>query len=236
MGATALCVGVVKTLPADADALIVRTNMKLESKHFDSLRAKSAAANKAEPQAHMCQWKGCSLKGNHRAPMGRGHEGRYFIFCAEHVRQYNASYNYFDGMSDGDVAAFQKDALTGHRPTWKTGANAWSHGTKNGARSADPGFGTDQTKLNDPHGFFAWRAKRTTDVEEKPPRYVKPLERKALDALHLTEAATKDDIKARFKELVKRHHPDANGGDKRSEDKLREIIQAYNHLKSAGLV
>ena len=208
--------------------------MKLDSKHFDSLRAKSVAANKAEPQAHVCQWKGCSQTGNHRAPMGRGHEGRYFIFCGEHVRQYNASYNYFDGMSDTDVAAFQKDALTGHRPTWKTGANAWSHGTKNGARSADLGDG--QPRLNDPHGFFSWRAKRTTDAEEQPARYVKPLERKALDALHLSEKATKDDIKARFKELVKRHHPDANGGDKRSEDKLREIIQAYNHLKSAGLV
>jgi DnaJ-class molecular chaperone len=52
----------------------------------------------------------------------------------------------------------------------------------------------------------------------------------------LTTAAERQEIKARFKELVKRHHPDANGGDKRSEDKLREIIQAYNYLKQAGLV
>ena len=42
------------------------------------------------------------------------------------------------------------------------------------------------------------------------------------------------EIKSRFKELVKRHHPDANGGDRASEDKLREIIEAYNYLKSAG--
>ena len=158
------------------------------------------------------------------------------IFCDEHVRQYNASYNYFDGMSDGDVAAFQKDALTGHRPTWKTGANAWSPGTTNGRALGRPRAPAATRRMNDPHGFFAWRAKRTTDADEQPTRYVKPLERKSLDALHLPEAATKDEIKARFKELVKRHHPDANGGDKRSEDKLREIIQAYNHLKSAGLV
>ncbi|MEQ1713083.1 MAG: DnaJ domain-containing protein, partial [Hyphomicrobium sp.] len=57
-----------------------------------------------------------------------------------------------------------------------------------------------------------------------------------LDQLHLTEAATKEEIKSRFKELVKRHHPDANGGDTRSADTLREIIQAYNYLKQAGLV
>lgn len=54
--------------------------------------------------------------------------------------------------------------------------------------------------------------------------------------MHLAEGATKEEIKARFKELVKRHHPDANGGDTRSEDTLREIIQAYNYLKQAGLV
>ena len=65
---------------------------------------------------------------------------------------------------------------------------------------------------------------------------MRPLELKSLEALDLTEKdADKVTVKARFKELVKRHHPDANGGDKRSENKLREIIQAYNYLKQAGL-
>ena len=62
------------------------------------------------------------------------------------------------------------------------------------------------------------------------------MERKALETLLLPETASKSDIKSRFKELVKRHHPDSNGGDKASEEKLREIIQAYNYLKQAGLV
>jgi DnaJ-class molecular chaperone len=64
---------------------------------------------------------------------------------------------------------------------------------------------------------------------------VRNAERKALDTLGLDGRATAPDIKARFKALVKRHHPDANGGDRTCEDKLREIIQAYNYLKSAGL-
>jgi DnaJ-class molecular chaperone len=65
---------------------------------------------------------------------------------------------------------------------------------------------------------------------------LRPLEKKALDVLHLGVEASKEDIKARFKELVKLHHPDLHGGDSQSEEKLREIIQAYNHLKQAGLV
>lgn len=210
--------------------------MKLNSKYFDSIRITS---REKAPQrtVQRCQWKGCSEVAEHKAPVGRGQEGRYFQFCGEHIRQYNATYNYFQGMSDTEVQDFQKDALTGHRPTWKTGANSWAHGTRTGAQSADPGtVGAMRGRANDPHSFFTWRAKRVAGADDEPQRYLKPLERKSLDKLHLPETASKEQIKSRFKELVKKHHPDANGGDKRSEDRLREIIQAYNHLKSAGLV
>lgn len=210
--------------------------MKLNSKYFDSIRVTSR--EKAPERAvQRCQWKGCDDVAEHKAPVGRGQEGRYYQFCAEHIRQYNANYNYFQGMSETEVQDFQKDAITGHRPTWKTGANAWAHGTRTGAQSADPEtMGAMRGRANDPHNFFSWRAKRMAGADEEPQRYLKPLERKSLDLLSLPETATKAQIKSRFKELVKRHHPDANGGDKRSEDRLREIIQAYNHLKTAGLV
>jgi DnaJ-class molecular chaperone len=59
-------------------------------------------------------------------------------------------------------------------------------------------------------------------------------QRKALDALGLEADASAQEVKTRFKALVKRHHPDANGGDRSSEDRLREIIQAYNYLRSVG--
>jgi hypothetical protein len=64
-------------------------------------------------------------------------------------------------------------------------------------------------------------------------RVVRNAERKAFDTLGLEIDAAGPEIKARFKELVKRHHPDVNGGDRSLEDRLREIIQAYNYLKSA---
>ena len=78
-------------------------------------------------------------------------------------------------------------------------------------------------------------ARSGTDDGERR-RALRPLELKSLESLNLSAGAAREEIKARFKQLVKRHHPDANGGDKRSEDKLREIIQAYNYLKQAGLV
>ena len=63
------------------------------------------------------------MPGEFRAPMGRLREGQYFCFCLDHVREYNATYNYFDGMTDDAVARWMKDDTIGHRPTWAMGVN-----------------------------------------------------------------------------------------------------------------
>jgi len=211
--------------------------MKLNSKYFDSIRVapKRAAEAESEERHPQCQWKGCGRPAPHRAPKGRGHDGEYYCFCVDHVREYNAAYNYFDGMSDSEVVDFQKDAMTGHRPTWKVGANSWAHGTsaRQSGTSANAAGGF---RSHDPHGLFAERARQAREAPVAERRALKPIERKSLEALHLPETASKAEIKARFKELVKRHHPDSNGGDTRSADTLREIIQAYNYLRKAGLV
>jgi len=213
--------------------------MKLNSKYFDSIRvAPRREREEKESKKHpACQWKGCGRPAPHRAPKGRGRDGEYFCFCIDHVREYNAAYNYFNGMSDDQVADFQKDALTGHRPTWKVGANSWAHGTRDNVTGSDGvAQGHAGANMHDPHGLFAERARKAREEPVERRRQLKPIERKSLETLHLSDGATKEEIKSRFKELVKRHHPDANGGDTRSEDTLREIIQAYNYLKQAGLV
>lgn len=211
------------------------------SKYFDSIRI--SGNKRARPEARQeplrapCEWKGCTKPGAHKAPKGRGRDGEYFLFCIEHVRQYNASYNYFDGMSDSEVEDFRKDALTGHRPTRKLGANAAAANAASGTAPADATIDISGTaaRVKDPHSFFAQRARLAREEAKAAQRKLKPLEKKSLAALNLTGAATKDEIKARYKELVKQHHPDANGGDPRSADKLREIIQAYNLLKQSGM-
>jgi curved DNA-binding protein CbpA len=207
--------------------------MKIHSKYFDSIRIARDDAPEAPPRQEPCQWKGCTSEGTHRAPRGRGQEG-YYRFCIDHVRQFNASYNYFEGMSNAEVEQFQKNSATGHRPTWRMGGNGAPPGTgqKGGSkRQRYARFGHF-----DQHAILDDEAAAERPVRPESRRALKTLERKALDTLHLPETAGKDEIKTRFKELVKRHHPDANGGDRGSEDKLREIIQAYNYLKQAGLV
>jgi curved DNA-binding protein CbpA len=207
--------------------------MKLDSKYFDSIRVSSRRSQgaKKETRAPVCQWKGCDKPGLHKAPKGRGRDGEYFHFCIDHVRQYNHDYNYFDGMSDAEVNNFRKDAMTGHRPTWKTGANAWAHGARDGVRTEEAAARVAASAAR-----MTRRARSSRTEPSTFRRQLKPLERKSLRTLDLGDDATREDIKARFKELVKVHHPDANGGDSRSEEKLREILQAYNYLKQSGLV
>lgn len=208
--------------------------MKLDSKYFDMIRVSRgrAAPGSDRPTTPSCNWHGCRAAGVHRAPRGRGRDNDFLMLCDTHIRDYNQSYNYFEGMSAGEVEAFCKDALTGHRPTWTLGANAAADPGSSAPTGATRGPDFIRTKAQARH---ADRARRARTEAPAARRVLKPLERRSLDTLGLGETASRDDIKARFKDMVKRHHPDLNGGDRSTEDKLREIIQAYNLLKQAGM-
>jgi hypothetical protein len=206
--------------------------MKFDSPLFDRIRVKPDEDRRLRTSLPSCDWPGCAHGATHRAPKGRDHEREYWRFCLDHVREYNSSYNFFAGMTEDAVARYQKDAVTGHRPTWKMGMVGGHRAAKPRTRFDNAYDGAD-----DPFEMFGElgaRTRRGQTRQEAERRTVRNAERKALHTLGLETDAQRTEIKARFKELVKRHHPDANGGDRGSEDKLREIIEAYNYLKSAG--
>lgn len=198
--------------------------MNLNSKYFDSIRIAPDAEEsvEAEDATHTCEWEGCKRAGDYRAPKGRHREGQYHRFCLEHVRQYNRSYNYFAGMPDEDVAAWQKSAATGHRPTWSIRPDGHVH---------DPRFDW-AAAFADPFGFFG--RDEAAPAGERRARPLRNHERKSFAVLDLEGGETAEEIRTRYKALVKRLHPDANGGDRTFEDRLREIIHAYHYLKTAG--
>jgi len=204
--------------------------MKKKRSIFDGIRIKPEIEGevKAGPR---CEHEGCDKPGPHRAPKGRGAENQYWHFCLAHVRAYNLSYNYFQGMPDAAVASYQKSALTGHRPTWSMGVKGMHDGeapVANGTTWAE----SDATlRMSDPFNLF--REKRAAEPQTVS-RPVGNAERKAFLALDLEVNANGAEIKLRYKQMVKRFHPDANGGDKGYEEKLRDIIQAYTQLKTSG--
>jgi DnaJ domain len=206
--------------------------MRTNSPLFDRIRVKPDQDRRLRAELPACEWPSCAAPATHRAPKGRLRANEYWRFCLEHVREYNNSYNFFAGMSDDAVAQYQKDAITGHRPTWKMGSIGGQRATTRRARGSFRGsdWGTE-----DPFSLFGETGARPGHARPASEgRRILNAQRRALDVLGLEADAKRADIKARFKTLVKRHHPDANGGDRGSEDRLREIIQAYNYLKSAG--
>jgi len=207
--------------------------MNLNSKYFDRIRINPDGPAVETTDTQPCEWHGCGRLGGYRAPKGRSQEGKYYNLCLDHVREYNKSYNYFSGMKDDDVIAYQRSASTGHRPTWTMGVNAESAEAAkyhpNAAWAA---------AFADPFGIFGGgrerRAPGTGREAEPDRRPLRNLERRSFAVLDLEGGETGVEIKARYKLLVKQLHPDANGGDRSTEDRLRQIIQAYHYLKAAG--
>ena len=205
--------------------------MSSDSPLFDRIRVKPDQDRRLRTELPGCEWPRCGAPATHRAPKGRLRASEYWRFCLDHVREYNNSYNFFEGMSDDAIAKYQKEDLTGHRPTWKMGSIG---GRRGDAKHSSRGFRGSGWAADDPFELFERVSRGGQARPGAEGRKVLNAQRRALDVLGLEADAKRADIKARFKVLVKRHHPDANGGDRTSEDRLREIIQAYNYLKSAG--
>ena len=200
--------------------------MKIDSPLFDSIRVKPGKDRRVKNDGPVCQWAGCKEKATNFAPKGPDTPGRWH-YCMKHVREYNQSYNFFAGMADDAVLAYQKDALTGHRPTWKMGTG----------KQPDPGRFYAENGI-DPFAMYRELGgegrEGASPRAKKEGRTIRNAERKAFGTLGLETSAARSEIKAKFHDLVKRHHPDSNGGDRSTEDRLIEIIQAYNYLKSVG--
>jgi hypothetical protein len=167
----------------------------------------------SEPR--LCDHPACREPGEFRAPRSRSSLSEYYWFCLEHVRVYNASWDYYRGMSMAEIEACRRSDVVGGRPTWPLGARGPHH------------YDVRDEALRDALRNFFF-----TDEESSRPRRPPTPEEDALAVLELNVSATPAEIKSRYKLLVKRHHPDANGGDKLAEDRLKVINQAYTFLKT----
>ena len=208
--------------------------MKLNSKLFDGIRIKPRHEEKPHVATPACAWEGCDQPGEYRAPKANHKEGDYHNFCLEHVRHYNHAFNFFSGMSAKETEErVSRWAQTDGRPSWGFGAKASAAGPRMPRRDPkDP-----NKRFSDPLHVFARYAR--AQARGPQPERVVPLhenDRQALEALGFQGRPKSDEIKQAYKRLVKLHHPDANGGNKASEDRLRAIIAAYSHLKTKGFV
>jgi hypothetical protein len=147
--------------------------------------------------------------------------------CEEHARAHNAQWNYFDGLTPAEAEAARLANIYGDRPTWKMGKNERARAAAKARGPAD---------LRDAHGIFSEAVKAAASARPatRNGRPVSKLQEKAFATLDLAVTAEAGDIRKRYAELLRRFHPDANGGDRSAETQLQEVVRAHHILKKAG--
>jgi DnaJ domain len=180
----------------------------------------------------ICAHPACDLPGQFRAPNPYGRApgpngpGDYLWFCLEHVREFNAGYDWFSGMSADEIAAAQSPL------------NVWPSETQAFRASGNVDAPPKWADFNDPLDAISARFKgRMEEMKPamSPNRQMLSVEdQKALKTLGLAEDANRKTIRSAYSKLVRKYHPDKNGGDRSYEKALQDVIAAYTHLKSAS--
>ncbi len=180
-----------------------------------------------DSDGRVCEAPGCNEEGEFRAPGHRGPgfdgPGDWRWFCLDHVREFNAGYDWFEGMSADEILTAQSPTAGWQTETRAFRADAGADGLPRWADFADP---------LDAISGRANRIKRNAGGRQEFSRFT-PREREALNVMGLSPADDRASLRRRYSELVRRYHPDRNGGDRSHEGRLQRVVEAYQLLRQA---
>lgn len=162
----------------------------------------------------LCDHPACGQPGDYRAPKGRDHLNDYYFFCLDHVRDYNKAWDYFAGLTPEQIEGYTREATVWERPTWPMGQ-----------------WGAAEKALRDKamSGIFGQAMPDEDRPQPAPPMPI--AEREALQTLGLKPPVDFAAIKAQYRVLVKKHHPDLHGGAREAEEMFKSINQAFAVLR-----
>lgn len=190
-------------------------------------RPRARFHGRVEGTGRRCAMPGCDQPGEFRAPPEDGPRSGdrpppYRWLCLDHVREFNARYNFFAGMTPEEISVAQRPYAGWERETRAFAAN----GADRPPAWAD---------FSDPLDAIGARF-RNRMAEERARKDGKPLspaDRRALGVLGLDADADRRDLRARYSALVREYHPDRNGGDRSHEARLQAVINAYQALRKS---
>ena len=188
-----------------------RISLKPNSPEFSDPAARA-------PDARRCEMPGCVAHADHRAPRDRSLASHYW-FCFEHVRDYNAAWDFFSGMSQREIEEHIIKSTLGDRPTWRYDTDV--------AAESILRKKIWQSYNNAEQEPEAEKPRNSWGVDRGSPEF------EALAIMGLEPPLSLEGIKSRYKELVKKHHPDLNPGDRQAEELLKRINMSYTILKLA---
>lgn len=183
----------------------------------------------SEPTDQTCEMDGCDEQAACSLPKSPRSPRERMWFCLTHARDHNKNWNYFDGMTEQEAAAARLQNIYGDRPTWSMGKNDRARAAANARGPAD---------MEDAYGLFKQQAKTQAESRGlyRDGRKLTKLQVKAFETLALPHIAPAGEIRRRYAELVRRFHPDSNGGDRSAEEQLSEVVKAHQILKKAQIL
>ena len=162
----------------------------------------------------ICDWENCKDQGLYKAPIEKDNSKKFRLLCLKHIKIFNKNWNYFKNMTDQEIEYFIKSDITWHKTTKNFG-------------STDSFFNILwNNALDDKLNIF-----KTSNFKDFKKANISQTDRDALEVMELNVEVKWEKIHAKFKELVKKYHPDRNQGNKLLEDKLKKITLAYSQLK-----
>ena len=163
----------------------------------------------------ICDWNNCNNKGEYKAPVEKDNSKKFRLLCLKHIKEFNKNWNYFENMDDTEIIDFIKADMTWHKPTQNFSAQdnffkiLWNNALKEDlSRNSIDKKSADLAHFN---------------LSDK--------DLKAFEILGLDVTKNWENIRSKFKKLVKKFHPDMNSGNKKFEEKLKVITLAYTQLK-----
>lgn len=195
-------------------------DMSVSASKKKNPRGRRGMSGAFETSKRVCEHEGCEEAGKYRAPKSPDTLDEYYWFCQKHVREYNLKWNYFNGQSEEEMAKrMDKDRV-------------WERETKPFRKSAEEQAWA-RLGIDDAHQVLGENATRNPGKSVTGTRRLPPTERRAIEILEAKDHWTKSEIRKSYKALIKVLHPDMNGGDRSDEEKLQEVVWAWDQIKDS---
>ncbi|MEV8467703.1 DnaJ domain-containing protein [Fluviibacterium sp. DFM31] len=196
-------------------------DMSVSSAKKRRTRGKRGMSGAFETSTRVCEHDGCDLAGQYRAPKSPDHLDEYLWFCKDHVREYNLKWNFFNGSTEEEMnAQIDKDRV-------------WDRPTKPFGKPSEEQRAWSRLGVDDPHQVLGENATQNPGKSITGTRRLPPTERRALEILEAKDHWTKIEIRKQYRSLIKILHPDMNGGDRSDEDRLQEVVWAWDQIKES---
>lgn len=196
-------------------------DMSVSSAKKRKTRGKRGMSGAFETSKRKCEHPGCEETGQYRAPKSPDHLEEYLWFCKDHVREYNLKWNFFNGTTEEEMnAQIDKDRV-------------WERETKPFGKPSEEQKAWARLGVDDPHQVLGENATQNPGKSITGTRRLPPTERKAIEILEAKDHWTKVEIRKQYRALIKVLHPDMNGGDRSDEERLQEVVWAWEQVKES---